>query len=71
MSDRAKILKTLGEIAESYYKWKAVGVVGIWLGSGVACIGKDPNTALVILLIATFASLIYCLVGVPEMPGED
>ena len=54
------------EILKSYYKWKAVGVAGIWIGAGVACLSSTGDIPALIIFLAMFSSLLYTIIGAPD-----
>ena len=67
MNKRIEALKEFKDVIKSYYKWKGIGVVGIWLGSGIASLGKTIELTLAIIVLDVFASLLYCLIGMPQV----
>ena len=58
--------ESIKEILNSYYKWKAVGVAGIWIGAGIACLSSTGDAPTFIVFLATLSSLLYTMIGAPE-----
>ena len=54
------------EILKSYYKWKAVGVAGIWIGAGIACLSSTGDISALIMFLAALSSLLYSMIGALE-----
>jgi len=63
--------ETIKEIIRSYYKWKAVGVSGIWMGAAIASLFAEGEIKLAVMLLATLSSLLFMIFGIPEIQIES
>jgi len=62
--------ETIKEIIVSYYKWKAIGIVGIWMGAAISSIYATGDFKLAIMTLALLASLLFMIFDIPEIKFE-
>ena len=53
------------DLIESYYKWRSIAAIGIWIGAGIASLFAGDETRLAIMCLAALASLFLLIIGVP------
>ena len=63
--------KELAEVFKTYYKWRAIGVIGIWISVGISAFSGSLNITTIACSFGLLATFFFLTIGVPEVSGDE